>query len=218
MAVVRKVGGVLGTVISVLLVLAIAATITLAIAQRRSGQGIPVILHHEVLTLLSGSMAPVLRTGDIVVDSTVTQAQAAHLHVGQIVTYELTGRTFQGKPMLITHRIVGIMTVTSKQTGKAGRLYFTKGDANNAIDPAPVAPSQIVGLYRWRIPYGGYVSAFIHRPIGFALFIGLPVLYLIGGEFLRLWRGIDDQERREREAHAAQSTSLPADSTRAPLA
>jgi signal peptidase len=202
MAVVRRVLGVLGTLVSVLLVAIIAAVVVLAIAQKRSPDGIPLVAGHEVLTVLSGSMTPVIDTGDVVVDRPLTAAQANHLHVGQIVTYELPGRYFNGQPMLITHRIVGVFTIRNKATGQVEHLYVTKGDANNVVDPRSVAPGQIVGLYEWRIPYGGYVSAFIHRPLGFALFIGLPIVYLVGGEFLVLWRRLDEEERREREAAA----------------
>jgi signal peptidase len=211
MAWVRQVLGWMATAVSLVLVLVIAGTIVLAIAQRRSPLAVPVVFHRQFLTLLSGSMTPTLRTGDLVVDQPVEGAQAEHLRIGDIVTYQLPGRLYDGRPMLITHRIVGIITVTNKTTGQQGRLYVTKGDANNATDPQPVAPSQIVGLYRWRIPYAGYVTVFVHRPLGFGLLVVLPILYLVGGEFWRLWRAIDEAERREREQQAV------AEPTRTPL-
>jgi len=190
---IRKAASIAATVISVLLVAIMVTAIGLVIAQRRSPKGVPVLFGHVVLTLLSGSMTPTIDTGDLAIDKTVTMAQANNLHVGQIITFQI-GHTPTNQPVFVTHRIVGVLSITNQSTGAMQHMYTTKGDANNTPDAALVSPSQVLGVYQWRVPYGGYVAAFIHTRGGFAIFIVLPVLYLIGSEFLTLWRRLDDLE------------------------
>ena len=120
-----------------------------------------------------------------------------------------TGTMYHGKPMLITHRIVGVMKITNRTTHTTQRLYVTKGDANNAPDAALVSPSQVQGVYAWRIPMAGYFANFVHKPVGFGIFIGLPALYLIGGEFARIWRLIDEEERRKQSLTLPEGTETP---------
>lgn len=194
MQVLRKVGTIGATVVSVLLVAVMVTAIGLVVAQRRSPKGVPELFGHVVLTLLSGSMAPAIHTGDLAIDKLVTAQQAAHLHVGQIITFQI-GHTPGGQPVFVTHRIVGVLTITNQATGAIQHMYTTKGDANNTPDSGLVAPSQVLGVYHWRVPYGGYVAAFIHTRWGFAIFIVLPVVYLVGSEFLVLWRRFDQEDQ-----------------------
>jgi signal peptidase len=207
MSVVKRILNGLAVALSVALVAVIVVAVGMSLAQKRSPTHVAQFDGHLVLTVLSGSMTPVIRTGDVIVDHTVTAAQANALHVGQIVTYEVPGKTFHGQPFLITHRIVGVLTATNQATGQATHLYRTKGDANNVADPGLVSPSQILGVYSWRIPRAGYIVAFVHRPLGFGLLVVLPALYLIGSEFLRLWKLFGDDEEKSALTDA---TALPA--------
>ncbi len=197
MSVVKRILNGLAVALSVALVAVILVAVGMSLAQKRAPNHVAQFDGHLVLTVLSGSMTPVFRAGDVIVDHTVTATQANALHVGQIVTYEVPGKTFHGQPFLITHEIVGVLTATNQATGQVTHMYTTKGVSNNAPDPNLVSPSQILGVYSWRIPRAGYVVAFVHRPIGFGLMVVLPALYLIGSEFLRLWKlfGDDDEEK-----------------------
>ena len=57
----------------------------IAVATHISRDGGYTAFGHPVMTVLSGSMAPVIRTGDLIVDNPVTPAQASTLQPGQIV-------------------------------------------------------------------------------------------------------------------------------------
>ena len=186
-----------GGILTVALVGVIVGALVVAVASRQTPDGPAAFRGRAALTVLSGSMTPTFRTGDVILDRIVTPAGAAALPVGTIITFR-SGLTSAGRPMLITHRIVGTATVQGAATSQ--RAYVTKGDANNSPDQALVAPAQIVGVYILRVPYLGYVSAFVRRPLGFALIVVLPAVYLIGGEFLRLWRAMDAEERQKRAA------------------
>lgn len=198
----RMIGRILTGLLTGITVFLVVVVLGLAVAQRRAPDGVPRFDGQAVLSVLSGSMTPVFRTGDGILDRTVNLKQAENLKVGQIITFK-TGRIYQGKPMMITHRIVGIATITAQATGRKQRLYVTKGDANNSIDSGMVAPANVVGVFEGRIPYLGYVSGFVHQPLGFILLLVVPLLYLVGGIFMQLWRQIDEQERKVRAQTAA---------------
>ncbi len=198
----KRAGRIVGDIVTVLLVLVLTGAFALVFVQRDSGEGGSHFGQYFAASVLSGSMTPHIDTGDVVVDRLVTPRQAAKLHIGQIVTYRLA-TTFDGKPMLITHRIVGIVTV--HVNSKVSNLYQTKGDANNAPDGALVRPDQVVGVFALRLPYAGYLGSFVHRPLGFGVLIGIPALYLIGEQFLSLWKALEESERRRAASTAAGS-------------
>jgi signal peptidase len=198
-----RINRVLNGIVTGVLVMVLFGVVALLIAERSSSGPFKAKGGYFLATVLSGSMAPHINTGDVVVDRTVTMSQAEHLRVGQIVTYR-TGQFFRGQPLLITHRIVGIVTVRNQATGFMARLYQTKGDANNAPDPKLVTPGQIVGVVAFRIPDAGYLSAFVRTPPGFALLIGLPIVFVVGEQFLKFWHLLDDAERRRRASSGSQ--------------
>lgn len=184
--------------VSSLLVATVLLMMVLVVAERRERTTMPVIFNRALLTVMSGSMTPHIDTGDMILDQMVTPSLARQLRVGQVITYR-TRTTGNTPSLLITHRIVGVFKVAkagSQAARKTAFAYITKGDANNVQDQSPVSPAQVVGLYIGRIPYLGYIGMAAHKPTGFALLVILPVLYLIGGEVWRLWRVLDEKERR----------------------
>jgi signal peptidase len=129
---------------------------------------------HPVLSVASGSMAPTIRTGDLINDDPVPASQTAHLTVGQIISFTVAA----GKGRRVfTHRIVAV------NTGAGGRVtYTTKGDANDAPDMARVAPADVIGYYRWKIPDGGYALRALRQPLVIALllFLTAVVPFVVG--------------------------------------
>lgn len=90
----------------------------------------------------SGSMEPQIHTGAVAFIDTHDKNVA----VGDVVTYQI-GET--GLKKYVTHRIV--------KEGPDG--YVTKGDANEVEDANSVKQEQIVGTYRYSIPYAGRLFA-----------------------------------------------------------
>lgn len=172
------------TVAAVTVAIVAALVIVVAIASRMSPQGEYVVFGHPVMTVLSGSMTPVIRTGDLIVDDPVTTEQAAHLQIGQIISFH----TAPGSRMIITHRIVAVQV----QHGVVS--YVTKGDANNSSDVTPRQAADVVGVYRFTVPRGGYVLAALHRPLVLGLLVASPLLWLLAGPLFRLARRPDEPE------------------------
>lgn len=90
----------------------------------------------------SGSMEPQIHTGAVAFIDTHDKDVA----VGDVITYKI-GEA--GSEKYVTHRIAG--------DGPDG--YVTKGDANEVEDANPVKQEQIVGTYRYSIPYAGRLFA-----------------------------------------------------------
>jgi signal peptidase I len=153
-----------------------------AIASHLSSTEEYTVFGHPVLVVLSGSMSPTIRTGDLIYDSEVTASEASRLHAGEIITFRLA----PGSEETITHRIHAVKSVGGNV------LYQTKGDANKAPDAGLVAPSQVVGVYDGKVPYGGFVLNALHKPLALALLLLSPCLWLLSNYFFRLARRADD--------------------------
>ena len=178
----RAVTRVASLIMTVLVSMAAALAIVIAIATHFSPKGRYVAFGHPVMTVLSGSMTPVIRTGDLIVDNPITAAQASHLHVGQIISV----RDAPGSQTIITHRIVAV------KVHHGAVNYVTKGDANNAPDASLRPPSDVIGVFRFAIPHGGYVLAALHRPLVLCLLLASPALWFLAGPLYELARRMDE--------------------------
>jgi len=90
----------------------------------------------------SGSMTPTLQVGDVIV---TVETSPNNIKIGDIIQYS-------GENEIIAHRVVDI-----KQQGST-QYFITKGDDNNAPDPDPVSPSQVIGKTVFTIPKLGWAS------------------------------------------------------------
>lgn len=178
----RRVGSAAGTSATVALAVIASLAIVLAVATRFSPRGQYRVFGHPVMVVLSGSMTPVIRTGDLVVDTPVTRLQAQHLRVGQIISV----RDRPGSLTVVTHRIAAV-------TALHGRVaYVTKGDANGSPDSLVRPASDVVGVFSFAVPDGGYVLNALHKPLVLGLLLASAVLWLAAGPLWRLSRRDDD--------------------------
>lgn len=144
------------------LVLVLVASGYLAFSAQVSSDGVPTVAGHKVLAVVSGSMEPAIRTGDIIVVKPVADP-LEEVNEGTVITYWAAGR----EDVLITHRVKKTVLVDGHPMG-----YVTQGDANEVPDRALIAPDQVVGVYHSRVPYVGYVTAFLLRALGIVALTG----------------------------------------------
>ncbi|GAB3141144.1 signal peptidase I [Marisediminicola antarctica] len=121
-----------------LLLLVFALAVIVIVVPRASGS-IP-------LTVLTGSMAPGLPPGTLIV---VQPVDVDDLAVGDVITYQIRS----GDPAVITHRIIAINAPT---TGE--RTFETKGDNNSDADPDPVGAIQVQGKVWYSVPLVGFAN------------------------------------------------------------
>jgi len=137
---------------------------------------------YEAKIVQSGSMEPAIATGALV----IVKAEARYV-VEDVITF--TTRSDSDVPT--THRIV-------EDGLQAGELvYFTKGDANNDVDPEPVNPANVLGKVILDIPYLGYLLDFARQPLGFFLLIGIPALLIAFEEISVIVKEVRKKKRPE---------------------
>lgn len=94
--------------------------------------------------VLTGSMAPNINPGDIVITIPVKDRL---LQTGDVVTYQ--AKRFNGEGVgVFTHRIIG---------GDAASGFLVKGDSNPSPDIQRPKTNDILGLVVFRIPFLGHL-------------------------------------------------------------
>lgn len=113
---------------------------------------------------MSGTAEDHIEVGDLIF---VTEADTDSLEVGDVISFMRGG-------IVITHRIIQIDTGDD-----GGRLFTTKGDANNVEDDTQVTEADVVGIYKSRIAGVGDFAMFLQKPLGMLVFIGIPMCIFI---------------------------------------
>jgi signal peptidase len=110
---------------------------------------VPRLAGATTYTVLTGSMRPGLPPGTLVV---VKPVAAEDVAVGSVITYQRDS----GVDTVVTHRVV------SQGFDPSGsQVWWTKGDANEAVDSRPVLPVQVRGELWYSVPYVGHLNALV---------------------------------------------------------
>ena len=137
----------------------------------------PHVLDYRTMTMLTGSMSPVIDPGDVTI---VTPLPVDEVAVGMIIAYHIPIDDHH----LVSHRVVSV------EHGTDGAVTVeTKGDANDATDPWQ-ATLQGDTAYQVRavIPEIGNAIEVLRTPVvSQALIYGAPAL-LAGWLLLSIWR------------------------------
>ena len=159
----RRVAGTVAKIIAVgLLVIGALVFLFLAIGPR--------VLGYQTSTMLTGSMAPLINPGDVVV---TVPTPIEDVKVGDIITYHIPVEDQRVE----THRITEITT-----TADGGVAVQTKGDANNGIDPwIATLSGKTVDKQVATVPYVGNAIRTLREPIVLnTLMYGAPAILVIG--------------------------------------
>lgn len=175
--------GIASTAVGIMFGALALLAVVVAVSSHLSPAGQLRIAGHPVMSVLSGSMAPIIDTGDLIVDDKLTPLQAASLRPGQIISF----RPAADRPQIFTHRIVAVEVAPDGSVA-----YLTKGDANDSRDDRATPSTNIVGLYHSRVPAGGYVLAALHRPQVLGLLLASPLLWLLSGSLWSWARDTDE--------------------------
>lgn len=115
----------------------------------------PSFLGIKTFVILSGSMEPNLKIGDIAI---VEECKQEDLKVDDIIS-------FREGQVIVTHRIIEIRNTDTEVK------YITKGDNNNTEDTNPVVFENIEGVYKTRIKYVGNLILFLKNKIAIIVII-----------------------------------------------
>jgi signal peptidase len=175
----------INVLLSILIVLILIFTV-FAFNSRKNG-GIPKLFGKSYLTVLSDSMNTKneeydfegFKRGDMIVIERYTWLQASEkvFKVGDIITFEWKDE--ENNLVYYTHRIIEINTQE--------KYYITQGDVANSLGQSTnptdghaekVHFVQVVGSYVSTVRFIGGIFLFFQTPVGFLIFIVLPLLGL----------------------------------------
>jgi signal peptidase I len=176
-------GRVLSYAITVLITIIAALAVVVAVASHASVRdGHVTAFGHPLLPVRSGSMSPVIKPGDLIIDNPVTSLQAGQLRVGQVASFLVTPHS----QAIVTDRIIG------RQVVRGVVEYQTKADASPAPDPSLRPSGDVAGVYVTSIPAGAYVLSTVHEPLVFGMLLAV-VLLALAVPLYRLARTMDER-------------------------
>ncbi len=145
---------------------------------------------NQALIVRSGSMAPAIDAGSIVVirpeTGLIAPQDKIHLYnKDDIIAF----RGDSNPETIITHRILGV------KVDKNDVLYKTKGDANDDVDGWIVSEGNVLGKAYFTLPLFGYLLAFTKSNIGFSLLVIFPAVLVIFLEIAAIYKEIRKQKR-----------------------
>jgi signal peptidase len=156
---------------------------------------LPVATGSTPLTVLTGSMEPTLPPGTLVV---VRPTAPADIKLGDVVTYQLQA----GKPDVVSHRVIEVHSISD------GSVEFvTKGDNNDAADPAPVKTEQVKGVIWYSVPLVGWASIAAGHFAGWLLPVAGVGLLLYAAAMIV--SGLLSKRRTATRRRAAPEAALP---------
>lgn len=120
---------------------------------------VPKLFGVRIYGVLTGSMAPAYSVGGVVY---VMEEKPQNIVVGDVITFTMGTNT----EYVMTHRVADIID----------GHFITKGDANNAVDPEPVAFERLIGKSVFFLPGMSGVAEFVNSKTGRYVFIMLFAL------------------------------------------
>lgn len=143
--------------------------------------------------VLSGSMEPAYHVGALIY---VKGCQPEDVQVGDAITFVLDENL-----TVATHRVVRI--------DAENQHFYTKGDANNAEDGAPVYFKNLIGRPVFTIPRLGYLSNWLTNPPGMYIAIAAGAVFLILLFLPDALKKADEADRRAAEKKEKTGVSSP---------
>ena len=158
--------------IQILVYVVLALFVFVVVLQRFSDNKIS-FFNYRMFTVISESMAPKYKVGDILVSKEVNPSK---IKVGDVISYKGTSGSFQGK--IITHQVTEI---NKNSSGKY--VFHAKGLANIIEDPL-VYEDQLYGVVVYKTKILSFIYKIIATPVGFILFVLIPITVTIGTEII----------------------------------
>ncbi len=188
MKILKKLASIFSAIIFVICLALLAVVIITP--KSENGSKVVNIAGYSIMTVLTGSMEPDYKVGDIViVKKTVTD----ELKVKDVITFYSNDPTMEGQ--IVTHRIIDI----TEENGQ--RLFETKGDNNQIADLEKVEEGDVIGKVQGRVPYVGKAANFMQtNRTAFFLIVILPMLVIMALEvkdIIVIARSGDEDESEE---------------------
>jgi signal peptidase len=173
-----------GAVLTIVMALALIVFVAMTVLRISGG---------ELLAIRTGSMAPMMEPGDLLISRDVDPRT---IRRGDVVTF----RVPSADNTLVTHRVTKVTD--------DGNSFSTKGDANDTADPFTTAAEDVLGIRWFSIPSVGRIMVFLSSGLGTALLIGVPGAIYLG-------QTLADRRAMRRAIEATTTAVAPAPATAA---
>lgn len=173
------------TVIRIIFIIIFVSFIFMVCLQRFSGNKFS-LFNIRMFTVASGSMEPKYKIGDVLISK---ETKPEDVKVGDVISYLGTKGGFQGK--VITHEVVSI-----EQDSNGKYMFHSKGLTNLVEDPI-VYEEQLYGVVVHKMVLLSFIYKIVGTSVGLFVCVVLPLLYIIGSEFLAFMIDKEDERRRK---------------------
>ena len=104
----------------------------------------------QALVIATGSMAPDINVGDVVIVNKRTPEERKNFKEGQVIAY-------RKENIIICHRIIKVL--------KSGDniFYETKGDNNTSFDELLISDEDVIGIVTHKVKYIGYPTVILNK-------------------------------------------------------
>lgn len=192
---------IIGIVLCVLLIPVLLLNCCLIIKGMIYPSEVPSIAGYCPLIVLTESMEPEIKSGDLIICKNVKDA--SNLKVGETISFfdpAGNGST------VVTHKIIRIET--DEKTGAVA--YRTQGVNNNIEDRLPVPSENVIGVYSGvRFAFIGRVIIFAQSPVGLILCIAVPFAAFAAAWYIERRR---QDRKRQREIEELKARAKDAES------
>ena len=129
-------------------------------------------VHINFYTILTQSMYPTIKAGDIVI---TYKNDNNRYNQGDVITFnsEMNGG------IVVTHRVTEVYKLNNEYS------YKTKGDNNNTPDRETIPGDSVYGRVVMKIPKAGYIQQFLITKTGWIVAVLLPALGIIIYDILK---------------------------------
>ena len=183
-------------VVSLLLIPILVLNMVLILKNAINPDKVPSIGKMTPLIVLTESMEPKIKDGDLIVTKITATEDIEEDDV--IAFFDPASKDNS----VVTHRVIGKYT-------EGGKVYFeTQGDNNDTADLYDVPADKVIGVWHgFRLPLLGHVMLFMQSPWGLIVCIALPVSLFVVLEVLHR-RKTDKESKDDIDALKAELEAL----------
>ena len=197
-SVTHRVLTIVGTVLCIILIPILLINITLIAKSYINKDEVPSIGGTFPLIVLTDSMYPDIKSGDLIICNT---AEAEDVKVNDVISFfDPAGNGTS----IVTHRVIEIV----EEDGEI--LFRTRGDNNNTEDKELVPAENLVGVYKMRIAGAGHIAMFMQSTAGLIICVVLPIILLVGYDIIRR-RIYEKNNKQDTDALLAELEALRAE-------
>ena len=195
----QKILNIVGIALCAILVPILIINCVLIVKGLTNKDEVPGIFGRTPLIVLTDSMYPEIKSGDIIICKDIDPADVKKGDVISFFDPEGNGTA------VVTHRVIDVIT------NDEGALFFrTQGDNNNAEDKASVPAENLVGIWtETRFAGLGHVALFMQSTWGLIVCIFVPLAAFVAYEVLRR-RKQDTKQQSDIDALMAELAALKA--------